>query len=136
MEEAGTGKLQQEFERIKAKLKREGLFDEKRKRKLPLFPKHILIVTSPTGAAIKDILQIINRRFKALKVTIIPALVQGDMATDSLMNALDKAQKIEHDTLIIGRGGGSMEDLWAFNDEAFGKKNCRTSKTCDLCHRS
>ena len=122
MQMAGEGKLQQEFERVKEKLKKEGLFDEKRKRELPLFPKHILIVTSPTGAAIRDILQILNRRFKGLNVTVIPALVQGESAAKSLINALSKAQKLDHDVLIIGRGGGSMEDLWAFNDEDLARK--------------
>ncbi|MDE0092202.1 MAG: exodeoxyribonuclease VII large subunit [Oligoflexia bacterium] len=121
MEVVGSGLLQRQFEQIKKKLKEEGLFDLKRKKALPLFPRHIGLITSPTGAAVRDILQILNRRFKAVRVTLIPALVQGDQAPSSLLNALSLSEKLLLDVIIIGRGGGSTEDLWAFNDEALAR---------------
>ena len=121
MEIAGSGQLQRQFEEIKNKLKEEGLFEPSRKKPLPLFPRHILLITSPTGAAVRDILQILKRRFKAVKVTLIPALVQGEQAPASLLKALSLSKKILADVLIIGRGGGSMEDLWAFNDETLAR---------------
>lgn len=117
METVGTGSLQQQFEQIKRKLQTEGLFDKERKKQLPAFPRHIALVTSPTGAAVRDILQILKRRFKGVKVTLIPALVQGEQAPASLLRSLSLSKKLDADVLIIGRGGGSMEDLWAFNDE-------------------
>jgi len=117
MEIVGSGLLQRQFEQIKEKLKNEGLFDQERKRKLPPFPRHIVLINSPTGAAVRDILHILKRRFKAVKVTLIPALVQGEQAPASLLKALSLSKKFPADVLIIGRGGGSMEDLWAFNDE-------------------
>ena len=118
MEMAGLGALQQKFEEIKAKLKAEGLFDQKRKTPIPLLPKHIGVITSPTGAAFQDILNILSRRFKGVKITLIPALVQGSGAPESLVFAVKQAEKIPYlDTLVIGRGGGSQEDLWAFNSE-------------------
>lgn len=117
MEIVGSGSLQRQFEEIKQRLKEEGLFDSERKRPLPPFPRHIALITSPTGAAIRDILQILNRRFKGVKITLIPALVQGEQAPTSLLKALSLSEKLSADVLIIGRGGGSMEDLWAFNDE-------------------
>ena len=121
MEVVGSGLLQRQFEQIKKKLQAEGLFDSSRKKALPLFPKHIGLITSPTGAAVRDILQILNRRFKLAQVTLIPALVQGDQAPSSLLNALSLSQKLSLDVLIIGRGGGSTEDLWAFNDETLAR---------------
>ena len=117
MEIVGSGLLQRQFEQIKKNLQNEGLFDKERKKNLPPFPRHIALITSPTGAAVRDILHILKRRFKAVKVTLIPALVQGDQAPASLLKGLDLAKKLPVDVLIIGRGGGSMEDLWAFNDE-------------------
>jgi len=119
MEPLGSGSLQQKFERLKQKLKEEGLFD--RKRTLPLFPKKIAIITSETGAALRDILQILNRRFQSVEVLLIPALVQGDQAPASLLKALSLSKKTSAEVLIIGRGGGSMEDLWAFNDETLAR---------------
>ena len=117
MEIVGSGLLQRQWEQIKKKLEKEGLFDPARKKGIPPFPRHIALVTSPTGAAVRDILNILKRRFKAVKVTLIPALVQGDQAAASLLKGLSLSKKISADVLIIGRGGGSMEDLWAFNDE-------------------
>ena len=117
MELSGAGTLQKSFEELKNKLKKEGLFDRERKKPIPPLPSHIAIITSPTGAALRDILKILHRRFKGVKVTVIPALVQGVDAPKSLIAALGQAQNLPIDALIIGRGGGSMEDLWAFNNE-------------------
>lgn len=116
MERCGEGALQAEFEKRKEKLSKEGLFE--RKRPLPFLPHHIAIISSPTGAAIRDILNILKRRYKGVKVTLVPALVQGKQAPESLREALNKAKQLkEVDVLILTRGGGSLEDLWAFNNE-------------------
>lgn len=117
MEPVGAGALQKQFEQLKEKLKLEGLFEAARKRAIPPYPKHIAVVTSPTGAAIQDILNIMRRRARNVEITVVPALVQGAGAAPSLCEAFTKAQKLPVDVIIIGRGGGSMEDLWAFNDE-------------------
>jgi len=118
MEPAGEGVLKRRFDALKLKLAGEGLFDEDRKQTLPELPKQIGIVTSRTGAAIRDILSILGRRFPAIPVVIYPAAVQGDAAPGELIAALATAvQRDECDVLIMGRGGGSLEDLWAFNDE-------------------
>ena len=121
MERLGSGMLQQQFEELKQKLKKEGLFDASRKRPLPLFPKKIAVITSETGAALRDILQILDRRFKAVEVLLIPALVQGEQAPSSLLRALELSKNTRAEVVIIGRGGGSMEDLWAFNNEALAR---------------
>jgi len=118
LEEAGLGRLQRELERLKAKLAAEGLFDAALKRPLPRFPRRIGVVTSPTGAAIRDILHILRRRYPPADVLIYPALVQGAAAAPSIVDALSLASaRAECDVLIVARGGGSLEDLWAFNDE-------------------
>ena len=118
MDEAGTGDLQKAFEVLKAKLASEGLFDNERKQPLPTHPRHIGVITSPSGAAIRDILAVLKRRFPAIPVTVIPSLVQGAQAKDELVRALQLAQSAGYfDVLIIGRGGGSLEDLWPFNEE-------------------
>lgn len=119
LEPAGLGPLQQAFEALKMKLQAEGLFDPARKKPLPATPRHIGVVTSPTGAAIHDILTVLARRCPAIPVTLYPTAVQGQAATADIVNAIDRAQR--HgvaDVLIIGRGGGSLEDLWCFNEEA------------------
>lgn len=121
IELSGAGALQKSFEELKNKLKKEGLFDREHKKPIPPLPSHIAIITSPTGAALRDILKILHRRFKGMKVTVIPALVQGVDAPKSLIAALGQAQNLPIDTLIIGRGGGSMEDLWAFNNEGLAR---------------
>ena len=121
MEQLGSGLLQQAFERLKKKLEAEGLFDPKKKKPLPPFPRHVAIISSPTGAAVRDILQILKNRWRGLKVTLIPALVQGETAPHSLIKGLKSAKKLKPDVLIIGRGGGSIEDLQAFNDEALAR---------------
>lgn len=117
MEPVGAGALQKQFEQLKEKLKLEGLFEATRKKSIPAYPRHVAIVTSPTGAAIQDILNIMNRRAKNVELTIVPALVQGANAAASLCDSLTQALKLPVDVIIIGRGGGSMEDLWSFNDE-------------------
>lgn len=118
LEEAGQGQLKREFERLKAKLAAEGLFDEARKRPLPTVPRTIGVVTSPTGAAIRDILHILARRFPAANIIIYPSAVQGAAASPELLAAIGRAAaRQECDVLIVARGGGSLEDLWAFNDE-------------------
>ena len=118
MEPQGLGALQLAFEQLKRKLEAEGLFDEGRKRALPAFPRVIGVVTSPTGAAIRDILNIIGRRFGDLRILIAPVRVQGDEAPGEIIQALLNLQTVaELDVVIVGRGGGSIEDLWAFNDE-------------------
>ena len=118
VEPAGEGALKRQFEILKKKLAAEGLFAEEQKQALPGLPRRIGVITSPTGAAIRDILTVLRRRFPAVPVVIYPAAVQGDAAPDELVAALATAiRRAETDVLIIGRGGGSLEDLWAFNDE-------------------
>ena len=118
IEPAGEGALKRQFEVLKKKLAAEGLFDEDRKQELPPLPTRIGVITSPTGAAIRDIVSIIGRRFPSIPIVIYPAAVQGDAAAPELISALATAiRRDECDVLIMGRGGGSLEDLWAFNDE-------------------
>jgi exodeoxyribonuclease VII large subunit len=118
MEDAGEGALRREFERLKAKLAAEGLFDPALKRPLPAMPKRIAVVTSPTGAALRDVLHILARRFPPAQVLVIPTPVQGAAATESIVNALDTASRRgDCEVIILARGGGSIEDLWCFNDE-------------------
>src|SRR6202047_3362662 len=118
LEEAGVGALRREFERLKAKLAAEGLFALERKRSLPRFPRRIGVITSPTGAALRDILHILARRFPPAAVLIYPTPVQGDAAIPSIVEAIETASaRAECDVIIVARGGGSLEDLWAFNDE-------------------
>lgn len=118
MEERGEGKLRRAYELLKKKLEAAGLFDVAHKKPLPAFPKCIGVVTSPTGAAIKDILTVLKRRFACVPIIIYPTLVQGETAAPTIAKAIQIAnQRKECDILIIGRGGGSLEDLWPFNEE-------------------
>ena len=118
IEEAGEGLLQRRFEELKQSLNSQGLFNQSHKQTIPAFPKHIGLITSPSGAAVKDILSTLKRRCPGIPVTIYPAVVQGDTASKSLINAIrDAVQHKQCDVLILSRGGGSMEDLWCFNDE-------------------
>lgn len=118
MEEAGDGALRQAFERLKNKLLLEGLFDESHKKELPLIPKQIGVITSPSGAAIHDILTVLKRRFPAIPVLIYPVAVQGEAAKFEIAQALATANRQQLvDVIILARGGGSLEDLWAFNEE-------------------
>lgn len=117
MELDGIGNLYLEFERLKKELAKEGLFDREHKRAIPKFPKKIGIITAPTGAAIRDILSTIKRRYPICETILFPALVQGTGAKESVVKQLNKAQEYDLDVIICGRGGGSIEDLWAFNEE-------------------
>jgi exodeoxyribonuclease VII large subunit len=127
VEPKGKGALQLRFEQLKEKLKAEGLFDEARKRKLPLRPKTIGVVTSPTGAAIRDILRVLERRYAKLHVVIYPARVQGEGAAEEIVEGLDAlGARPGIDVLIVGRGGGSIEDLWAFNEEIVARAIARS----------
>src|SRR5580658_7721283 len=117
-EEAGVGALRREFERLKNRLAAEGLFASGRKRALPRFPRRVGVITSPSGAALRDILHILARRYPAAAVVVEPSAVQGAAAAPALVAALESAAaRAECDVLILARGGGSLEDLWAFNDE-------------------
>lgn len=114
----GIGELYVQFERLKTRLRDEGLFAEERKRPLPPYPRHIGIVTSPTGAALRDILHVLRRRFPCVKVTLAPAAVQGAEAPDQIAAAIRRLNEhTDCDVLIVARGGGSLEELQAFNDE-------------------
>ena len=119
MEEAGEGALKREFERLKAQLSAEGLFDAALKRTLPRLPRRIGVVTSASGAAVRDVLAVLGRRFPLAAVDVIPVPVQGKEAPPAIVAALAAASRAaRHDVLLVTRGGGSIEDLWAFNDEA------------------
>lgn len=119
MEEEGKGDLYRLFEELKKKLGEEGLFDERYKRSIPRFPAKIGIVTSPTGAAVRDIINILRRRYPLIEARLYPALVQGPGASASVCRGIEYFNKNKNaDVLIVGRGGGSIEDLWAFNEEA------------------
>jgi exodeoxyribonuclease VII large subunit len=116
---AGEGQLKLHYDRLKAKLSHEGIFDIERKKKIPQFPRRIAVITAEHGAALQDFLNVISRRSIWFDVLIIPSLVQGEGAPRSLIQALKKAQEIQNiDVIVLTRGGGSLEDLWAFNDEA------------------
>ena len=118
IEPAGEGALKREYDKLRKKLAAEGLFDEDRKQALPELPQRIGIITSPSGAAVRDILTVLRRRFPSVPVTVYPAAVQGDAAPGELLAAIaDAERRNECDVLILGRGGGSIEDLWAFNNE-------------------
>ena len=122
MEDAGLGALKRQFEQLAAKLAAEGLFAPERKRPLPTLPKRIGVITSPSGAAIHDILHVLARRFAAIPVMLYPVAVQGIAAAPEIIAALALAgRRAECDVLILARGGGSLEDLWAFNDEALAR---------------
>jgi exodeoxyribonuclease VII large subunit len=118
LEPRGLGALQLAFEQLKARLGEEGLFDAARKRALPRFPRRIGIVTSPSGAAIKDMLRVIGRRFGGLSIVLAPARVQGEGAAGEIAQGITDLNGLgDVDVIIVGRGGGSLEDLWAFNEE-------------------
>ena len=118
MEEAGDGALQREFERLKAQLAEQGLFDDAKKQPLPELPSRIGVITSTTGAAIRDVLSVLQRRFPAIPVLIYPVAVQGDAAAPQIVKQLQRASEHKDcDVLLLVRGGGSLEDLWPFNEE-------------------
>ena len=118
MEIAGEGDLKRKYEDLKRKLSAEGIFSEENKSELPNLPKRIGVITSPSGAAVQDILTVLNRRFPIIPIIIFPVAVQGEQAAPQIQNALEKANfRADCDLLILARGGGSLEDLWAFNEE-------------------
>jgi exodeoxyribonuclease VII large subunit len=118
MEEAGFGALQRKFEELKQQLSDEGLFDNQHKQPMPDSVRHIGVITSATGAAVKDILSVLHRRFPTIKISIFPTMVQGEQAAGQIVQAISDANHHgECDALIVGRGGGSLEDLWPFNEE-------------------
>jgi exodeoxyribonuclease VII large subunit len=118
IEAYGTGELELAFRKLKERLDKEGLFDPEHKRSLPVYPKRIAVVTSPTGAAIRDIISTLRRRWPALDVLLCPVRVQGEQAAAEIAHALELLPKVDDvDLIIVGRGGGSLEDLWAFNEE-------------------
>lgn len=139
MQPDGVGALTLAFEQLKKSLAQKGLFDNAHKKPLPKFPKTIGVITSPTGAAIQDITNIIRRRFPSADIVLAPVLVQGESAPEQLVCAVNKfsASKIA-DVVIIGRGGGSAEDLWAFNDEqlAYAVYNCETPIISGVGHET
>ncbi len=137
MEDAGEGALKRAYEKLKQKLYARGLFALEHKRPLPEHPRRIAVITSPTGAAVKDILNVLKRRFPALPVIIYPSKVQGETAAGELIKALELVQKQALcDVIIIGRGGGSIEDLWAFNNEQLAQTifDCSLPVICAVGH--
>lgn len=118
LEQVGEGALQEAFEKLKKKLKEEGLFESSQKKRLPSWPRHVAVISSPTGAAIQDMIHVLNRRNRGLKFTLVPSLVQGRQAASDIVRAIKEALKLKDvDVLILARGGGSIEDLWCFNEE-------------------
>ena len=128
MLEDGVGNLYIAYEQLKKKLEEEGLFKEIYKKKIPKIPERIGVVTAPTGAAIKDIISTIKRRWPLTEIYLFPSLVQGELAKDDIVKQLKKADSYNLDTIIVGRGGGSIEDLWAFNEEIVARAifECKT----------
>lgn len=125
----GKGDLHEAFEKLKAKLGAEGLFDETHKKPLPAFPRRVGVVTAPTGAAVRDIINIISRRFSRADIVLYPVQVQGAVAAQSIAAAISEfGERRDIDVLIVGRGGGSIEDLWAFNEEIV----ARAIYACDI----
>lgn len=118
MQQEGIGDLYVAFEQLKNKLNEEGLFNQEHKKPLPKYPKKIGVVTAPTGAAVRDIINVLSRRFSYADIVLYPVLVQGENSAESIVTAIEYFNKnTEVDVLIVGRGGGSIEDLWSFNDE-------------------
>ncbi len=137
MEDAGIGQLQREFEALKKKLSEAGLFDDNKKKALPEYPKRIAIITSPTGAAIRDILNVLKRRSPQTPVLIYPVNVQGDNAKGQVEAAIRRADEEDScDVIIVARGGGSIEDLWCFNEENVAKAiyHAKTPIVCGVGH--
>ncbi len=123
MQPDGVGALYLAYEQLKARLSAEGLFDDAHKKPIPAYPESVGVITSPTGAAVRDIINVLRRRYPVARVYVYPALVQGEGAEESLVRALDFFDKSKLvDTVIIGRGGGSIEDLWAFNSEKLARR--------------
>ena len=138
MQPDGIGALYLAFEQLRKKLEAEGLFDQSRKRPLPKYPQRIGIITSPTGAAVRDMLQILGRRYPAAEVILYPALVQGEGAKESIVRGIRTLDRAGVDVMIVGRGGGSIEDLWAFNEEAVARAifDCETPVISAVGHET
>lgn len=128
LQKTGLGDLYQQFVALKDKLQKEGLFDAQYKKPIPKVPRKICVLTSATGAAVQDILNTLRKRFPPVKVTLIPTVVQGEQGAISIIQSLVKAEKLGADVIILGRGGGSIEDLWSFNEE----KVARTMFACKI----
>ena len=137
MLEDGVGNLHIAFEKLKKKLGDEGLFDLKYKKEIPKIPMKVGIITAPTGAAVKDILSTIKRRFPICRTILFPCLVQGELARDDIVKKLDIADNYGLDVIILGRGGGSIEDLWPFNEEVVARKvfACKTPIISGVGHQ-
>ena len=134
----GAGALNVAFEQLKAKLQAEGLFAEAHKKPIPACPSSIALVTSPTGAAVRDMIRILGRRWPLAKVVLYPAQVQGEGAAESIVEGLEALDQLGVDVIIVGRGGGSMEDLWAFNEESVARAifNCSTPAISAVGHET
>ncbi|RXJ76462.1 exodeoxyribonuclease VII large subunit [Arcobacter sp. F155] len=117
IEPSGQGALALAYEQLKAKLQAKGYFDQERKKRLPLFPKKIALVTSPTGAAIEDMKKVATNRWPLIELVLIPTLVQGESSKFDIVDSIRYANSLDVDLIVVGRGGGSIEDLWAFNEE-------------------
>ena len=126
--EDGIGELHIAFEQLKKKLEKEGLFDDAHKKEIPIYPKRIGVITAQTGAAIRDIITTIKKRYPICEILVFSTLVQGDMAAEQIVRQIRFSQKFDIDTLIVGRGGGSIEDLWPFNEEIVAREiyACKT----------
>jgi len=146
LEPVGAGALQIRFEKMRRRLEEEGLFDPARKRPLPAFPRRVALITSPAGAAVRDIIRVCGRRWPLLELVVVPVRVQGEGAKEEIAAAIARADRLSFDILVVGRGGGSLEDLWAFNEEIVARavSSARTPVVsavghevdvtiCDLC---
>ena len=141
VEEAGDGALRRAFDKLKGQLQAEGLFDAARKQPIPAMPQHLAIITSPTGAAIRDVLQVMRRRFPAIHITILPVAVQGEESPQQIVRALSAANTYTDnpfDVILLTRGGGSLEDLWSFNTEPVARAifNSRLPVVCAVGHET
>jgi exodeoxyribonuclease VII large subunit len=141
VEEAGDGALRRAFDKLKGQLQAEGLFDAARKQPIPAMPQHLGIITSPTGAAIRDVLQVMRRRFPAIHITILPVAVQGEESPQQIVRALNAANSYmddPFDVILLTRGGGSLEDLWSFNTEPVARAifNSRLPVVCAVGHET
>ncbi|MBE6500220.1 MAG: exodeoxyribonuclease VII large subunit [Methanobrevibacter thaueri] len=134
--EDGVGELHIALEQLKKKLKNEGLFDDTHKKKIPKYPKRIGVVTAKSGAVVKDVITTVKRRYPICEILVFPTLVQGDKAAPQIVRQIKHAQKYDLDTLIIGRGGGSIEELWPFNEEIVAREiyNCKIPTISAIGH--
>ena len=134
----GQGDLYQRFLALKDELRKEGLFDPAHKKAIPVFPQHVAVLTSPTGAAIRDMLQTLHRRYPVVKVTVIPTVVQGTGGAASIVKSLQQADQTAADVILLGRGGGSIEDLWNFNEAVVARAiyECSIPVICGVGHET